>query len=74
MPYTQLAWNVDSIGEAAGQAWSALKRDGQLAVAELEKRVDAPKQLVYMALGWLAREGKLAMSQDKRTIRVWLTE
>jgi len=28
---------------------------------------------VYMAIGWLAREGKVSIQREERSIQIWLT-
>jgi len=55
------------IGETAGGIWHVLDQKGQLTVAKLVKEVGAPRDLVMQALGWLAREEKIVISEDSRT-------
>jgi hypothetical protein len=74
MPGTQLLWSVEQVGETAGQVWQCLSKNGKTAVAAIEKEVDAPKPLIDMAIGWLAREGKVDLKQAGKTVKVWLTE
>ncbi len=46
------------IGLCAGEIWRYLdKRNGQSSLKELFSGVDAPKETILMAVGWLAREG-----------------
>lgn len=66
-------WNVEAVGRAAGKVWQYLRSNGQCSVTAVEKGVEMPSTLVHMALGWLAREGKLAVEQDKRSVRVSLS-
>jgi len=74
MPQTKVAWSVDAIGDAAGQVWSCLKQRGTCSVAAIEGELDAPKPLAVMAIGWLAREGKISLQPQGRSISVRLTE
>ncbi len=74
MQDTKVLWGVQAIGEAAGQVWSVLKRQGKASLSAVEREVDAPQGLTHMAIGWLAREGKIEIGQDKRAISLWLTE
>ncbi|MCA9189829.1 MAG: winged helix-turn-helix domain-containing protein [Pirellulaceae bacterium] len=57
---------VAQIGETAGAVWQALMADGPMSVAKLVREVDAPRDTVMQALGWLAREGKLMVSETSR--------
>ena len=54
------------IGETAGAVWRTLDEHGPLSMAKLVKEVGAPRDLVMQALGWLAREDKIAID-DSRT-------
>jgi hypothetical protein len=65
---------VQDIGQTAGKVWNFLQTSGKSSLAALEREVGAPKPLVYMAVGWLAREGKVELRQEKRTIQLSLTE
>ncbi|MCE9525592.1 MAG: winged helix-turn-helix domain-containing protein [Planctomycetales bacterium] len=57
---------VDQIGNAAGIVWHALHKDGSLSVAKLVETVELNRDLVMQAVGWLAREGKLQITETKR--------
>ena len=51
----------EKIGHAAGQIWEALAgRKNPVSVSDLPKLTKLKTQLAYQALGWLAREGKIA--------------
>jgi len=60
------------IGEAAGQIWRWLKENGEATVARLKQDTKLTEPLVYMGIGWLAREGKIELIKDKRTVKVVL--
>jgi hypothetical protein len=62
----------ENIGKAAGKVWTYLKEHGKSSLSGIEKGVDAPRGVVFMAPGWLAREGKLEFAEEKRTTQVWL--
>jgi len=62
----------ESIGKTAGQVWSYLKAQGKTSLSGVEKGVGAPRGVVMMAIGWLAREGKLEFGQENRSTQVWL--
>jgi hypothetical protein len=60
------------IGHVAGELWGALSRNGGLTVASLKKEVAAPGDVVMAAIGWLAREDKLAFDTAGRVVKVSL--
>jgi hypothetical protein len=62
----------ETIGATAGQVWSALADNGGQSLAALKKAVGATDDQVLLALGWLAREDKLAFDANGRTITVSL--
>jgi hypothetical protein len=66
--------NVETIGITAGLVWQFLQTNGKSTLRVLESGVDAPTNLVQMSVGWLAREGKVELEQDKRSIKVWLAQ
>jgi hypothetical protein len=57
---------VEQIGETAGDVWRLLTDRGSLSMAQIVKQLDAPRDLVMMALGWLAREDKIAIDNESR--------
>ncbi len=66
--------SIDVIGDAAGKVWHYLKEYGRSSVTAVENGVDAPRAVVDMGLGWLAREGKVELIQEGRGIVVWLSQ
>jgi hypothetical protein len=66
--------NTQTIGETAGAVWQFLKDHGKSTLKAVESGVDAPAGAVPMAVGWLAREGKVEVAQEKRSLYLWLTE
>ena len=61
-----------TVGETAGKVWEALSNGGPQTVAQLKKKVNGNGEVVNFALGWLAREDKIDLVQDKKTVRVQL--
>jgi hypothetical protein len=57
---------VVQIGAVAGQVWHALEEEGPLSMAKLVKLIDAPRDSVMQAIGWLAREDKLDIEETSR--------
>ena len=57
---------VQQVGETAGEVWQALDENGPLSVAKLSKLTGAPRDVVLMAIGWLAREDKIELEEGNR--------
>lgn len=62
------------IGNAAGTIWRYLDQHGETTVTKLRQETKLSDQLVLMGLGWLAKEEKLEVAKDGRTLRVALKE
>jgi hypothetical protein len=63
---------TEQVGVTAGQVWHILKDSGPLTVAQLKKKLNGSGDLVGFALGWLAREDKVDISQEKKNFKVTL--
>ena len=48
-----------AIGMAAGKVWDLLTEMGELSISRIISSLDEQPALVSMAVGWLAREGRL---------------
>lgn len=57
---------VDQIGETAGRVWHCLHESGPMSMAKLLKQVEAPRDLILQAVGWLAREDKIGIEERNR--------
>ena len=55
------------VGETAGQVWHALSSAGPLTMAQLKKKLNGSGELLSFGLGWLARENKVEIIQEKKT-------
>jgi len=60
------------VGEVAGKIWHVLSDHGPLTVTQLKTKVNGGGELLNFALGWLAREEKIEISQEKKTFKVSL--
>ncbi|HSE90274.1 MAG TPA: winged helix-turn-helix domain-containing protein [Candidatus Binatia bacterium] len=67
-------WEIKRIGETAGLVWNFLQSNGDCSLSALEKGVEAPRSMVSMAVGWLAREGKIEVKDEKRAVRIVLRD
>jgi hypothetical protein len=63
---------IAKIGETAGRVWRTLDEEGELRLAALKKQIDVSDALLYMAVGWLAREDKLEVEAEGRSYRLRL--
>jgi hypothetical protein len=57
---------IYDIGETAGSIWRTLDEEGPLRLSTLKKQIKVADALFYMAIGWLAREGKLEFEAEGR--------
>ena len=63
--------NVELIGANAGKIWNALQA-GALSSKALKKATKLKEAELNLALGWLAREGKLNFEQAEADLMVAL--
>ena len=55
---------ITKIGENAGLCWNALQ-GGALTLKALKKATKLKNDELYLALGWLAREGKVSFTEGE---------
>jgi hypothetical protein len=60
------------IGDSAGRVWRVLSDKGPSNISALKKATKFDDRTLYLGLGWLAREDKIAFKQDKNQILVSL--
>jgi hypothetical protein len=60
------------IGETAGKVFQALSGEGPHTVVQLKKKLKVSNELLFFALGWLAREDKIDVVPAKNSFRVQL--
>jgi hypothetical protein len=58
---------VAEIGTAAGLVWKVLADGGPQSMAKLVKAVGEPRDTIMQALGWLAREDKIEITEEGRS-------
>lgn len=64
---------IEKAGEMAGKIWEALSANGELTGKELKKATKAKSEKdLYLGLGWLLREDKLAIEEVEKDIKVAL--
>ncbi len=62
----------EDIGDAAGKVWQYLEAQGSRSVSQIQRDTRLSQSLTYLALGWLAREGKVRFVQERRALLVSL--
>jgi hypothetical protein len=58
---------VARIGATAGKVWHYLRDNDSVSLTTLAQRLDEPRDLVMQAIGWLAREDKVEITESGRT-------
>jgi hypothetical protein len=58
---------IEVIGQTAGAVWHTLEAKGPMSIAKLLKTVGGNKEVAQQAIGWLAREDKIVITEVKRT-------
>jgi len=57
---------IARIGETAGKVWHHLHNHGPRSLTKLAVELGEPRDLVMLAIGWLAREDKIEINEDGR--------
>ena len=64
---------ITEIGIVAGEIWHYLdEHPGVVVFSTLVSTIQRPKELAFMSLGWLAREGHVVVREDKKDFRIEL--
>jgi hypothetical protein len=64
----------EKIIETAGKTWRFLGQNGEYNVSKLAKDLKEKEEVIFQALGWLAREDKINYSTKNRRTFVSLVE
>jgi len=62
----------DRIGIVAGNIWKRLETDGEMSPRKISATTKEKSDVVYLALGWLARENKVEFNATKSSFKVKL--
>lgn len=60
--------NTEKIGQAAGLIWNQLNSNGCMTAEQIKYNTRLTDALLYSAIGWLAREGKLVVNNDSYSL------
>jgi hypothetical protein len=63
---------TNEIGLNAGKVWNLLNELGELSHKVAQKKLNLKSADYYMAVGWLAREGKICHFEKDDEIKVCL--
>ena len=69
--------NTETIGSWAGLVWNALSATDTVGLKQLKKITKLKDKEVFAAIGWLAREGKIAIlpnEEDEKDILFQLVQ
>ncbi len=62
----------DIVGNAAGEIWNYLDKNGATSVAKLTRETKIDEKNIQRGIGWLAQEGKLSIEIINRAETVSL--
>ena len=66
--------NLETIGNWAGSVWTALNsaEEATLTMKALKKATKLKENEIFAALGWLGREGKVAIAETETDVTITL--
>lgn len=63
---------TNKIGENAGKIWNTLNKSGEMTISQVKKKATLNDVDANMALGWLAREDKVAIAKKGNSTKISL--
>lgn len=63
---------IEKIGANAGLIWASLENKGEMNVKAVKRANKLNEKDLNMALGWLAREGKISFRVEEKDIFITL--
>ena len=60
---------ITEIGITAGDIWHYLDKHETATLDQLVQGIKKPRELIFMSLGWLAREGHVQLGDEKSGYR-----
>ncbi len=60
------------VGETAGKVWQVLDGEGPQTLDQLKKKLNGGGEILNFAIGWLAREDKVEITPEKKSLRIQL--
>jgi hypothetical protein len=62
------------IGDTAGKIWNYLTTKDSATSIKIKADLGIPNSLLYLSLGWLARENKIEIAETSNTYKVVLKQ
>ena len=63
---------INQIGEGAGAVWKFLNEHSEAKPSDIKKTLKLNDEMLWMAIGWLAREDKLVFKGKGKAAQVSL--
>ncbi len=63
---------IEEVFSTPGKIWSYLSEHGETSVYKLKKDLKLPDSMLYIGIGWLAKEGKLEIKREGGSLKVKL--
>ncbi|MDR2192703.1 MAG: winged helix-turn-helix domain-containing protein [Endomicrobium sp.] len=63
---------IDQVGFSAGLIWQFLYENGESSPIKIKASLGLSNTLLYLALGWLAREGKVNIARLEHSYKIFL--
>jgi hypothetical protein len=63
---------TQEIGVMAGRIWHTLEIKGEMSIAALKKSLGTREPAADWAIGWLAREDKIALRRERNMLKIAL--
>ncbi|MEJ2053119.1 MAG: winged helix-turn-helix domain-containing protein [Calditrichaceae bacterium] len=63
---------LNNIGETAGRVYQHLEKNGETTTAKLKTALKSTDFKLSAAIGWLARENKINISQSGKSVKISL--
>jgi hypothetical protein len=64
--------SLKDIGSSAGKVWHYLNAKGPASADAIKRGTKLPNDVLFAALGWLAREGKVLIEVEGKKLQVAL--
>ena len=63
---------INQIGASAGAVWKYLNEHSEAKPSDIKKTLKLNDDMLWMAIGWLAREDKLVIKSKGKAVQVSL--
>lgn len=63
---------LEDIGTVAGELWRYLDSNGEATAEAIKRKMKLPGDVLYAAVGWLAREDKLEIKAEGKKVQLSL--